>query len=439
MSNVLAARFASHTPLLISSDKADWMSQALPQVTASVERLEVRANAEPIVYAGIDTYWPAPDNWLSAYRPYNVVNGTLMIPIKGMLLHDFTYQLGSWATGYIYILKAFERGMQDPDVERIAMLMDSPGGEVAGCFDSVDKIFAMRGTKPIQAFVNEMAYSAAYAWATVADKITMTRTGGVGSVGVVTAHMDVSKAMEKAGYKITFIHAGKHKVDGNSYEALPPAVEARIKKRIDSMYNIFVATTARNLGIEEAAVRDTEALTYDAEDALTVGFAHEVMPFDEAMAAFSGELDETAGEDNVELTAEQKAAHAADIASAKESARAEGHAAGLAEGTTAGAAAEQTRIKGIVAHASAEGKPKMAMHLALNTKQSVEEAVALLDVSQPEAAATKPAQGADFNAAMGQDNPNLGSGDDGGDKPNETAEATTLNEYRAVNGFKERT
>jgi hypothetical protein len=48
-------------------------------------------------------------------------------------------------------------------------------------FDLVDRMFAMRGKKPIKAYAMEYAYSAAYSIASVADSITVSRSGGVGS------------------------------------------------------------------------------------------------------------------------------------------------------------------------------------------------------------------------------------------------------------------
>ncbi|TOL42864.1 serine peptidase, partial [Vibrio parahaemolyticus] len=70
----------------------------------------------------------------------------------------------------------------------ICLDIDSPGGEVAGCFDLVDLIYELRGKKPIYAILSENAYSAAYAIASAADKIYVPRTGGVGSVGVIVIH-----------------------------------------------------------------------------------------------------------------------------------------------------------------------------------------------------------------------------------------------------------
>lgn len=431
MLNFLAARFAD-TPVMISADKAAWLEQSLSAVATGVEQVSARMASEPVAYMAQDDFWPAADSWLSLYRPYQVVGGTLMIPVKGMLLHDFGYSLGGWATGYNYLSKAFERGMADDEVKRIAMIVNSPGGEVAGCFDAADRVYEMRGTKPIHAFVNESAYSAAYAWATAADKVIVTRTSGVGSVGIVTAHMDVSGAMDKAGCKITFIHAGDQKVDGNPYEALAPEAKARIQARIDSMYTVFASTTARNLGIDESVVRGTQAGTFGAEEAVEIGFAHEVRSFNEAMAAFSGELDNPAGEKDMELTPEQEQAVQARIATATASAK--------AEGLKEGASAEQARIKGIMGCDAAKERPKMAAHLALSTTQGVEEAVGILGVSAPEGAVvapTKPdasAPGADFAAAMGENNPNLGAGADADDN-NQTAAQTLESDFKAATGY----
>ena len=128
-------------------------------------------------------------------------------------LHDFPFALGDWATGYDYIWRAFQRGCGDfatGAIKGIALIEDTPGGMVAGCFDAVDKMVALKEQigVPVRAFAHESAYSAGYAVATVADHIVVSRTGGVGSIGVVTSHLDHSGMMEQRGLKITFIVSG---------------------------------------------------------------------------------------------------------------------------------------------------------------------------------------------------------------------------------------
>ena len=201
MNNPLLARFASR-PSLVAPEMREWFEGCLTATAShprAAEMLEANAYAE-------DGFWPAPDDWRAAYRPYVVRDGLLQIPVKGVLLHDFSFALGGWATGYVYIQRAFDRGLADPTVRGIALVCDSPGGHVAGNFDLVDRMFAARGTKPIRAFAHEAAYSAAYSIASAADQIVVSRTGGVGSIGVVAAHYDVSGAMEQAGVKVTFIY-----------------------------------------------------------------------------------------------------------------------------------------------------------------------------------------------------------------------------------------
>lgn len=426
MNNLLASRFAN-TPVLAADGMAEWFSECLAQASAELSSIRDREAAEGETMSS-DSFWPEADSWRAYFRPYNVENGTLSIPIKGILLHDFGYQFGSYATGYVYIRKALERGLSDPAVQRIAMLISSGGGEVAGNFDLVDAIYARRGEKPITAFVDEHAYSAAYSLASVADKIIMPRTGGVGSVGVVTAHVDYSENLKEAGVKIQFIHAGEHKVDGNPYEPLPEEVKNRMQARIDGLYDIFTATVARNLGVDEQVVRDTEALTYDADEATSLGLAHEIRPIDEALAAFNSGLTATKGDIIMSEKEQQKtsAFTQADIDAAR------------AEGRKEGASAERQRIQGILGCEEATARRELSFHLSMNTELSVDDAKGILAATpaakEAPAAAAASAPGADFQAAMQHDNPDVGG--EGGEGPGEELSAgdQLIRDYQNATG-----
>jgi len=424
MSNIFASRFADR-PVMIEAGHERWLEQCLNGLSEAYANVEQQmAESEPVFMAG-DDFWPTPDSWLAYVRPYVVKNGTLHIPVKGVLLHNYPYAVGSWATGYAYIRKAIERGLTDPEVVRIAFDINSGGGEVAGNFDLVDWIYEQRGQKPMWAFVDEQAYSAAYSVATAADKRIMPRTGGVGSVGVVTSHMDVSKALDKNGIKITFIHAGKHKVDGNPYEPLAADVKERIQVRIDGLYGIFTSTVARNLGLDEEIVRNTEALTYSAEEAIEIGFADEVRAIDEALAGFSG-FSATPGEIVMsDDTIKQQEAAQVDEA-ALESAR--------AEGRTEGATAERERIQAILGCDEAKTRSALANHLAMNTDQSVESAKGILAAS-PEDKPAEPEQAAKtpFEEAMEKDNPDVHA--EGSEGQEVSLSQQLINDYQAATGM----
>ncbi|WP_201829590.1 S49 family peptidase [Microvirga zambiensis] len=409
MHNSLLASFDLQ-PSLIAVEMKGMFEACLSRASSILESIE-KAEA-PAVMA--DDFWFDASDWRSVYRPYIVKDGVLLIPIKGVLLHDFGYQLGSWATGYNYIWKAFERGLADGNVKGIALIIDSPGGHVAGNFDLVDKMFAARGDKPIRAFAAESAYSAAYSIASVADKIVVSRTGGVGSIGVVTFHIDISKAMDASGIKITFIHAGKHKVDGNAYEALPDDVKDRIQARIDELYGVFVSTVARNRGMDEQAIRKTEALTFTATQALSNGLADEIGSLEDSTAAFAAELfPET--EDDEMSTQDKAAADKAALDTARAEGRTEGEKAGREAGVKEGATAERTRVKAILGSDEAKGREDLASHYAFDTDDAPEKAIAAMaKAPKTDAKGKEPNR---LEQAMGQTpNPVIGAGGESGQR-----------------------
>ena len=121
--------------------------------------------------------------------------------------------------------------MADPSVRGVVLDVDSSGGEVGGLCDLVEQIRGIKAAsgKPLWAVANESALSAAYAVASAADRVYVTRTGEVGSIGVVAVHIDESGADAKAGLAWTFVFAGDRKIDGNAHEPLSERARATIR------------------------------------------------------------------------------------------------------------------------------------------------------------------------------------------------------------------
>ena len=87
-----------------------------------------------------------------------------------------------------------------------------------------------------------------------------------------------------AGVKVSLIFAGEHKADGNEYEALPEAVRAEFQAEIDAVYGQFVSLVARGGRLDEKAVRDTQARSYLAAEAVRRKLADVVESPSEALA-----------------------------------------------------------------------------------------------------------------------------------------------------------
>lgn len=320
--------------------------------------------------AADDGFWPDPAHWMSAYRPYRVVEGVLQIPVRGVLLAGLSVAWGTYATGYPYIRKALDRGLADPGVKGIALICDTLGGTVAECFDLADHIHASRGGKPIRAFAHERAYSAGYLLASSADVIVVARTGGVGSIGVVVGHRDESAALDKAGIRNSFVFFGKHKIDGTSTAPLPDGVRQRMQAGVDRLGEMFVDTVARNRGLAAEVVRATEALTYSAAEAVENGLADEIGPLDEAVAAFVASL--TLDPQDETMSTLTREAHEAALTSAR------------AEAVTAASA----RVTTILADPRSKGRERAALQLASSSpSMSTEDVLAFVVEHAPSTAA----------------------------------------------------
>jgi len=319
-----------------------------------------------------------------ADKPFAFADGIAYIPVRGTLINRSTASY-SFLTGYKGIEQRVSAAASDPDVRGIVLDVDSFGGEAAGCFECAAVVQAARAVKPVLAVVDSNAYSAGYAIAAAATSIALVPSGGAGSIGVVTMHVDYSKAMDEAGYKVTFIFAGDHKVDGNPYEPLPAAVKASIQARIDDRYAAFVAHVAQARGISEQAVRDTQAATFGAKDALALGLVDSVASAPEALGAFRDSLPAQAGS---AFFMEQKTMSDPVNTAAPDAA--------IAEAKTA----ERARCKAILMSAEADGRGDLASHLAFESDLTADQATAMLGKA-PKAQAAAPAPQANaFAAAM---------------------------------------
>ena len=206
-----------------------------------------------------------------------------LLPIMGCLTSD---EFG-WGWGmqtYGAIRHAFLAAVNADDVAAVALLVNSPGGTVSGVFDLADTIYQARGIKPIWAILSEDAYSAAYALASAADHVTVPRTGGTGSIGIIKMHADLSKSLDKAGVQMTLLRYGAHKGDGNPFEPLSNEVRSAEQADIDYAGDLFVETVARNRGLKASEVKATEAATYVGPAGVTIGLADSVAAPDAAFA-----------------------------------------------------------------------------------------------------------------------------------------------------------
>lgn len=222
---------------------------------------------------------------------YRVERGIAVLPVSGTLVHKFGYVKPlSGMTGYDGIATRLQQALDDSSVKGILLDIDSPGGEVAGAFDTADLIARAREQKPVWALASDTACSAAYLIASACTRRLITQTGAVGSIGVLVAHRSVEKALELAGVDVTLIYSGAHKVDGNPFEQLPEAVREHIQTSIDSTRDLFAQKVSEHTGLKKSRILATEAAVYIGGDAIKAGLADEIVNYADAIRVMADAL-----------------------------------------------------------------------------------------------------------------------------------------------------
>lgn len=191
------------------------------------------------------------------------------------------------------IADTVEEMVRDNTIKAIVLDFDSPGGVATGTPEAASRIMKARGTKPIVAVANGMAASKGYWLATAADKVYVTPSGEVGSVGVFSIHQDVSAAMEMEGVKTTIIKAGKYKAEMNPYEPLTDESKDYEQSQVDEIYSAFVDSVASQRGVASAVVRSDfgEGRVVSAKKAVSAGMADGVATIQQVMSRLqSGKL-----------------------------------------------------------------------------------------------------------------------------------------------------
>lgn len=144
----------------------------------------------------------------------------------------------------------------DPRVGGIVLDIDSYGGNAQGVPEAADAVAAASAVKPVVAVANHAAASAAYWIASAAGELVVTPSGEVGSIGVLSMHEDITRALEAAGIKQTLIQSSisPHKGEMHPQSPLSEDTRAALQARVDAVAERFVGAVARGRGVSRERV-----------------------------------------------------------------------------------------------------------------------------------------------------------------------------------------
>lgn len=291
------------TPLLIDAAKLDVILAALgPRLNLILSPMLVKADADfdlsnqkPGAIAGDASQMRigfADDDSDDDECPYDVTqDGIALMYVNGTLVYKTSW-LGalSGMTSYASIEDCAMQAAADPSVKGILLHVGSNGGEANGCFDTSDAIFALRSQKPIYGVATDNAFSGGYALLSAASKVFVSRTSGVGSIGVCCLHVDQSNADKMDGLKYTYVYSGDRKIDGNPHAPLTAEARDVLQADCDRVRQLFAASVAKYRGLSVDAVLGTQASLFFGENAVAAKLADAIGTPGDALAALRADI-----------------------------------------------------------------------------------------------------------------------------------------------------
>lgn len=270
-----AAGLLFNQPLLTTPDALDMAVRWANQVM-SLNIINLAPSAEPRMWHDDedDRYAARLAREEEQRRSNLQATGVQVIPVHGLLVSRAAHlNVCETMTSYETLRSQLRQAVADPLVERIVLDIDSPGGSATGAFELAADLRAMALKKTITGIVNFSAYSGGYLIGAACSELVLSRTSGLGSIGVIAKHIDRSAMLEKAGIKVTTVYAGAHKNDLSSTDPLTEQSAKFLRDIVHEGYQMFTEAVAEYRSMNVADVRATEAGVFNGQAAINAGLA----------------------------------------------------------------------------------------------------------------------------------------------------------------------
>lgn len=209
---------------------------------------------------------------------------TGMISVDGVLTYKSYFDMATCTenTSYQAITTQFDYAVA-AGYKTIVLLIDSPGGEAYGAFETGRYLRSQADAKGIRlvSYVDGLAASGGYILASAAHEVIINPDAQAGSIGVVVQLTNTNKMLEQMGVERTFIYAGDNKIPFNAEGGWREEFLSDIQTKVTSLYGQFVGYVSEMMGLSEEAIVSTQAAVFLAQDAKEKGLVHKLMTREE--------------------------------------------------------------------------------------------------------------------------------------------------------------
>lgn len=215
---------------------------ALALVASDGHEARLRAQVEAVAAMGT----PLEGAGMSTVR-----DGVAVVPMLGPIFPRANLVNSSaGGTPLDALMRDFRVAQAAGSVDRVVLLVDSPGGVVSGLGEASE---AIRGAaKPVSAFVTGMGASAAYWLASQASELVLEPAASVGSIGVVASvsRQEAPGTDGRRTHEVVSSHAPRKRPDVTTEDG-----RAALQEEVDALESVFIAAVAKGRKVPASVVR----------------------------------------------------------------------------------------------------------------------------------------------------------------------------------------
>jgi protease-4 len=159
----------------------------------------------------------------------------------------------------------------------VILIIDSPGGTVAGSEQLYRALRKLAEKKPIVAVVEGSAASGAYIAAMGADRIFAPRSAIVGSIGVIFQYPNFHQLLKNIGVDVESIKSSPLKASPNGLEPTSPEAKAAVQALVVDSYDWFKDLVKERRALDNATLaKVADGRVFTAAQALPLKLVDEI-------------------------------------------------------------------------------------------------------------------------------------------------------------------
>jgi protease-4 len=159
----------------------------------------------------------------------------------------------------------------------VILIIDSPGGTVAGSEQLYKALRKLAEKKPIIAVVEGSAASGAYIAAMGADRIFAPRSAIVGSIGVIFQYPNLHQLLKNIGVDVESIKSSPLKASPNGLEPTSPEAKAAVQALVMDSYDWFKDLVKERRALDNATLaKVADGRVFTASQALPLKLVDEI-------------------------------------------------------------------------------------------------------------------------------------------------------------------